>query len=142
MITAIICILVGVAAVSALRLFSGSSLVSEAEMTKRDQWLTERTNLKSELATLQTAQAMTQQETDKKKSQLEALSAEIRQTTATQTTLATNLNAMQQQIAQLQQLQEQFRFKLLKGESGGVFVEVPPQAQSFQFAEKTYIQVK
>lgn len=142
MITAGACILVCVLAVASLRLLSGSSLVSSSDLRERDMALTQKTAAQSEVKALNTEKAKLQDEIKALKTQQETLKADIRQTTTTQATLAANLNSIQQQVTQLQQIQEQFRFKLVKGEAGGVYVEVPQGAKPFNFSEKTYIQVK
>lgn len=141
-ITAVACIVVCAAAVASLRLLNGSNIVSKEDLKARDLAVSQKTAAQAEVKALQAEKETEQAEILRLKSQSEALKAEIRQTTATQASLAANISAMQQQVTQLQQIQEQFRFKLVKGEAGGVFVEVPPEAQTFQYAERTFIQVK
>ncbi|MDF9828341.1 cell division protein FtsB [Ereboglobus sp. PH5-10] len=141
-ITAVACILLCAGAVASLRLLSGSSLVSQADLKARDTALTQKAAAQAEVKALEAEKAKGAEEVKRLTAQSEALKAEIRQTTATQSSLAANLSAMQQQVTQLQQIQEQFRFKLVKGEAGGVFVEVPPEAQTFQYMDRTFIQVK
>ncbi|RRJ97862.1 hypothetical protein Ga0100231_005230 [Opitutaceae bacterium TAV4] len=82
-------------------------------------------------------------------SQRAALLTEIKELTTTRETLQTELRqnielqtTVQQQTASLQRLQEEFRFQLVKGATGGVFVEIQPEAQPFDYEGKTYIQVR
>jgi chromosome segregation ATPase len=142
LITAAVCILVCAGAIAALRMLSGSALVNSNELRNHNQLMTQKNALTTEVSTLQNDRAVAQKEIDGLKAQKQAMEAEMRQTVATHASLTGNINSLQQNIAQLQQLQEQFRFKLVKGETGGVFVEIPPEAQPFQYMDKTFIQVK
>lgn len=141
-ITAVICLLLSAGAVAALKLFNGSSLMSEQELQERDRLLKEHTALQAEVKTLRTEKSTLQKEAQEMTTKREALQADMRQAIEAQKLATANLSSLQQQIVTLQQLQTQFHFKLLKGEKGGVFVEVPPNAQPFIFESQTYIQIK
>lgn len=129
-------------AVLSLRFLSPATVISETELQERASLQKQVGTLAAELKAQRTEKTELQKEMQELTARRDALQADIRQATETQRTAAANLSTLQQQITNLQQLQEQFRFKLVKGESGGVFVEIPPEAQPFQYAEKTFIQVK
>lgn len=142
LVTATVCIAVCAGAIAALRMLSGSALVSSNELRARDQIVAQKNAITAEVSALQNDKAALQKEIDGLKAQRQAVDAEARQAVATQASLAGTINTLQQNIARFQQLQEQFRFKLVKGEEGGVFVEIPPEAQPFKYEDKTFIQVK
>ncbi len=142
MVAALACVLLCLGAVAALYFLGGAALVSSNDLKARDQAISQKSALTAEITALQNQKAAIQKEIDTLKSQKQAAETETKQATASQASLMANLNTLQQNISRLQELQEQFRFKLVKGETGGVFVEIPPEAQPFKFMEKTFIQVK
>ena len=142
MITALVCVLLGAGAVAALYFLGGATLVRNTDLKSREQAITQKNALTAEVKTLQGQKDTLQKEIDQLKAQKQATETEARQVMASQATLVTNVNTLQQSISRLQELQEQFRFKLVKGEAGGVFVEIPQEAQPFQYQDRTFIQVK
>lgn len=141
-ITALICLLVCAGAVAALYFVGGMGLVSSNDLRSREQVIAQKNALGAEVTALQDQKAAIQKDIDLLKTQKQATETEARQSTASQAALLANINALQQNISRLQELQEQFRFKLVKGETGGVFVEIPAEAQPFKYQDKTFIQVK
>ena len=77
-----------------------------------------------------------------KTAQQQVLTVELNKSAEAQRALAANMNSLEQQLKRLQQLQEQFRFKLVRGEQGGAYVEVPTNSKPFSYGGKEYIQVK
>jgi chromosome segregation ATPase len=140
--SAVITLLVCAGAVAALKFLGNSALVSESEVRARDSLSRQKAEAATELKTLQERKETLDRELVELGKRRDALTADIRQNTETQRTAAANVGALQRQITQLQQIQEQFRFKLVKGEEQGVFVEVPPDATPFAYGDKIFIQVK
>ena len=140
--SAVITLLVCAGAVAALKFLGNSALVSESEVRAREKLTTDKTKLTTELTALEEKKATLGKELEDLGKRRDALTADIRQSTETQRTAAANVSALQRQVTQLQQIQEQFCFKLLKGEEQGVFVEVPPDATPFAYGDKIFIQVK
>lgn len=140
--SAVITLLVCAGAVAALKFLGNSALVSESEVRARETLSRQKAEAATELKTLQERRAALDKELEDLGKRRDALTADIRQSTETQRTAAANVSALQRQITQLQQIQEQFRFKLVKGEEQGVFVEVPPDATPFAYGDKIFIQVK
>jgi chromosome segregation ATPase len=140
--SAVITLLVCAGAVAALKFLGNSALVSESEVRARDNLSRQKAEAATEIKTLQERKETLDKELAELGKRRDALTADIRQSTETQRTAAANVGALQRQITQLQQIQEQFRFKLVKGEEQGVFVEVPPDATPFAYGDKIFIQVK
>lgn len=139
---AVITLAVCVCAVAALKFLGNSALVSESELKARENLSRQKAELSTEVKTLQEQKAAVSKEIEDLGKRRDALTADIRQSTETQRTASANVGALQKQITQLQQIQEQFRFKLVKGEEQGVFVEVPQDATPFAYGDKIFIQVK
>lgn len=130
--TVIIVTLICLLAMLGLKYLGKFTLVSEREITEQSQLVTDT---QATLAQLGTQKTSLLSEIKNLMTTREALQTELRQNLEFQ-------RELQQQTVSLQQLQEQFRFQLVKGATGGVFVEVPPEAQPFLHEGKTYIQVK
>jgi DNA repair exonuclease SbcCD ATPase subunit len=141
-ISALITLLVCAAGVASLKFLGNSALVSESEVKARESLSRQKAELSTELKTLQEQKAAAGKELEDLAKRRDALTADIRQSTETQRTASANVSTLQRQITQLQQIQEQFRFKLVKGEDQGVFVEVPSDATPFAYGDKIFIQVK
>lgn len=140
-ISAILILLICAVAVFVLNRMGATMLMSGDVQTISQQ--------KMEVATLEAkANSLAGQKADLEKefqqltARKEALQAELRQSTEMQSSLTNNLTALQQQLTKLRELEEQFRFKLVKGETGGVFVEIPADAKPFEHMGQTFIQVK
>lgn len=142
MIAALLSILLCLGAAAALYFLGGAALVNSKDLKAHDQMISRKSALTAEITVLQDQKTAIQKEIDALKSQRQAAETETRQAAASQASLAASLSTLQQNISRLQELQEQFRFKLVKGERGGVFVEIPPEAKPFNFMERTFIQVK
>ncbi|AHF89633.1 hypothetical protein OPIT5_04665 [Opitutaceae bacterium TAV5] len=147
LLTAGITIVVFLGAIAALKFVGGGfNLVSNAEMTAQRNV---QKKLEQEIAQKTLANGTLEEKKDALETEIrnlegrrDALLAEMKQTTGAQREATANLAATQRLVSQLQQVEDQFRFKLVKGEDGGVFVEIPEDAKPFLYQDRNYIQVK
>lgn len=136
---AVITALVCVGAMVGLKYLGKFTVVSERELMSQRQ--AEQT-LQGSLKSLEQQKATSSEELAKLNSRRDAMEDSLKRNSEQQRAAAASLSAIQQQITRLQQLQDQFRFKLVKGEDGGVFVEIAEDAKPFPFENRTFIQVK
>ena len=141
-ITTLTVLLLCAAAVYSLRFLSPATVISETELQQQAHFQRQVATASAEMKALAEQKTALLKDMQDLTARRDALQADIRQTLETQRTVQSGVTLLQQQLVSLQQLQEHFRFKLVRGESGGVYVEIPPEAKPFQHAEKTYIQVK
>jgi hypothetical protein len=140
--TAAITALVCIGAAAALKYLGKFSLINEkevlAQQSTRQQISEEQSTLKSLLA----KKLDTETEIENLTTRHTATQMELKKTIDAQQAAVATLAATNQQIATSQRIQDQFRFKLVKGEDGGVFVEIPADAKPFEYQGQTFIQVK
>ncbi|MDR2981943.1 MAG: hypothetical protein LBV12_06810 [Puniceicoccales bacterium] len=142
LITAAICILVCGGGIAALHFLGGAALVNEDSVKSQQLATQQKTQLIAEVQKLKEQRTTLDEELQKMTLQYQALNTEIEKSSKAQQALAANASALEQQLRKLQQLQEQFRFKMVRGETGGAFVEIPAEAKPFDYQGKLYIQVK
>jgi hypothetical protein len=139
---ALLIALAGLAAIAGLKFLGGMTLLSPAEMSAQQETLRQITEQQALLKTLKTQKIAAEEELDNLVVRQKDMEAQLLKTTEAQKAVMSVLTTANKEIGQAQQIQEQFRFKLVRGESGGVFVEIAPDTKPFEHDGKTYIQVK
>lgn len=120
----------------------GTTLLTAADMTAIETRKAEAAALDAKVQMLMGEKSKQEKEYMRLMVDRETLQVELRKTSEMQRAATASLADLQQTLTKLQALEEQFRFKLVKGENGGVFVEIPAEAKPFQHEEATFIQVK
>ncbi|EIP97296.1 hypothetical protein OpiT1DRAFT_01730 [Opitutaceae bacterium TAV1] len=134
--------LAGLAAIAGLKFLGGMTLLGPAEREAQQETLQRIAEQQTLLRTLETQKTAAEEKLGELVVRQKDLEAQLLRTAEAQTAAMTVLSAANREIGQAQQLQEQFRFKLARGETGGVFVEIEPDTKPFEYDGKTYILVK
>jgi hypothetical protein len=127
---------------AALYFLGGAKLVSADDTRKLQAATAERTRVQAEVGNLIKEKEQVDGEIKALKVQQDALAVDVRKNIDAQRAVLVTSAGVEAQLRKLQELQERFRFKMIKGEDGGVFVEIPPDAAPFVHEGKTYIEVK
>ncbi len=138
----ILCLLLCGGGIAALHFLGGFNLINESEVRAQKTQVQQKAQLTAEVQTLTEAKAALDEELKAKTAQQQVLTVELNKSAEAQRSLAANMNSLEQQLRRLQQLQEQYRFKMVRGEQGGAYVEVPADAKPFSYGGKQYVQVK
>lgn len=142
LLTAMVSFVLFLGGVALLHFAGGAALVNEGALKTQQAQAQKKALLTAEVQNLGEQKVQLESDVQKITEQHQALNAEVARSTEAQRALAANLGTLEQQFKKLQQLQEQFRFKLVKGEAGGAFVEIPEDAEPFNYNGKIYIQVR
>lgn len=102
----------------------------------------QRDALKAELVRTEEALANRKAQMDQLGAQEEKLRLSVRQLAEATDAISQTRRATEEDIKRLQQVAEKFRFKLVPGQNGAVFVETPADAVPFTHDGKTYVKVK
>ena len=136
------CLLLCGGGLAALHFLGGFNLISASEVNAQKVQVQQKAQLMAEVQQLNEAKVALDNELKAKTAQQQVLTVELNKSAEAQRALAANMKSLEQQLKRLQQLQEQFRFKLVRGEQGGAYVEVPTNSKPFSYGGKEYIQVK
>lgn len=142
----IVCLVVVVGSlgvVGYLRWEQRTKLGSEIASLRMDRQKaqTEAEQANKQLIDLKTQRDSFATEIDKLKSDETAVRLQIKQAADSAAAVAQVRSQAQSDIRKMQQIQEQNRFKLLEGQGGNVFVEIPTESKAFTYQGKTYIKV-
>ncbi|EIP99936.1 hypothetical protein OpiT1DRAFT_04469 [Opitutaceae bacterium TAV1] len=137
-VTALIC----AGAVAGLKYWKGITLVTPSEMVAQRQQVQEVAQTASTLKQMIARKMDVEGEIENLTVRRSAAEADLKKSTESLQATMASLAATNQLIAASQRIQDQFRFKLVKGEDGGVFVEIPADAKPFEYQGQTFIQVK
>lgn len=128
--------------VAGLHYLGGFSLQSKTDLQKEKESLKKKSELELSIKTLSAGRKTIEDEIKQLEGRREALNAEVHKSVGAQRNLASILTSVEQQIKSVQLLQEQYRFKLVRGEKEGVYAEIEPGVRPVTHEGKTYIKIK
>ncbi len=138
----VLTILICAATVFSMKFFGSAALLTQTDIEGVKMRETEMAMLEAKVQALVAQKSELEKEFQQLTARREALQVELRQSAEMQSAATANLTVLQQQLTKLRALEEQFRFKMVKGETGGVFVEIPADAKPFEHQGQTFIQMK
>jgi chromosome segregation ATPase len=128
--------------VAGLHYLGGFSLQSKGDVQKEMQSLKKKSELELSIKTLSAGKKTIEDDIKQLEGRREALNAEVHKSVGAQRNLAAILTAVEQRIKSVQELQDQYRFKLVRGEKEGVYAEIESGVRPVIHEGKTYIKIK